>query len=195
MTEPVSLDLVKMHLRVIDVAEDALILSYVQAAREWVEHRTGHILVPRTVTQVFDHFPTWRTYNGLTNQIYRLTGSFLELNFQPVVSVAGIAYTDMAGIARTLTDYTMTLGRAPFRLYQSQMSGWPITLPNSGVVVTYAAGYVPGEEPKALIQAMILLVGHWFENRESVTIDMRGIPTEIPLGVESLCDNFRQVGL
>ena len=60
------------------------------------------------------------------------------------------------------------------------------------VTVTYTAGYAAGEEPQSLIQAMLLLVGHFYANREAVTLGgTSSAPQEVPLAVESLCNQHR----
>src|SRR3546814_11207118 len=64
-------------------------------------------------------------------------------------------------------------------------------LRNGYATVTYTAGYAPEEVPVALVQAMLLLIGHSFSNREAVSVGNTG--REIPLGVESLCIRHRPV--
>lgn len=43
-----------------------------------------------------------------------------------------------------------------------------------------------GRVPKKFMQAMLLLVGHWYENREAVQAARRSVILELPLGVRSL---------
>jgi uncharacterized phiE125 gp8 family phage protein len=166
--EPVSLSTAKAHLRVTDDSEDALIESLIVAAREWVENYTGHILVRRMVSQAFNGFD-----------------SYFELYHRPVVDVDPIAYTDGDGAPQTLADFAQTTGRYPFRVYPDEQ---PSTEDNSSVILTYEAGYAEGEEPQALIQAMLLLIGHWWTTRSSVTENPRH---EVPMAVHSLCDQYR----
>ena len=168
--EPVSLATARAHLRVLDDNEDALIESYIRAAREWVENYTGHILVRRTIEQPFR--------NGFS--------TYFELFHRPVVSVASIGYTDTDGAAQTLADFAVTTGSYPFRVYPDTQ---PSIRTNSMVTVTYTAGYAEGEEPQALIQAMLLLIGHWHAHRESVVIGETA--NEVPMAVESLCNQYR----
>ena len=166
--EPVSLATAKAHLRITDDSEDTLIGHYIRAAREWIENYTGHILVRRPVTQMFDRF-----------------SPYLELHKRPVASVEEIAYTDTDGIAQTVADYAQTTGRYPFRLYPDEL---PSIQTYSTITVTFTAGYAEGEEPQALVQAMLLLIGHWFTTRAGVTEEARH---EVPLAVYSLCAMHR----
>jgi uncharacterized phiE125 gp8 family phage protein len=166
--EPVSLATAKAQLRVLDDSEDALICGYIRAAREWVENYTGHILVRRSISQAFNGF-----------------SSYLELYHRPVIDVGSIAYVDADGADQTLADFAVTTGRYPFRVYPDEQ---PSIEDNSSVIVTYEAGYAEGDEPQALIQATLLLIGHWYGNREAVT--ERSI-NEVPFAVRSLCDQYR----
>src|SRR3546814_18653480 len=74
-------------------------------------------------------------------------------------------------------DFTVNL--ATGRVYASQ---WPAIGRNGYATVTYTAGYAPEEVPVALVQAMLLLIGHSFSNREAVSVGNTG--SEIPLGVD-----------
>ena len=49
---------------------------------------------------------------------------------------------------------------------------------------------LPGDDVKA---AMLLLIGHWYANREAVNIG--NITTEIPFAVEALLQPYRIYGL
>lgn len=169
MAEPVTLADAKAQLRVLDTSEDALITSYIVAAREYVENLTGLILVQREVTETRERF-----------------GQFLQLNWRPVVSVDPIDYADSDGNAATFADFLPSLYRA--RVYP--LASFPSVQNNSEISITYTAGYAEGEAPQSLVQAILLLVGHWFANRETVT---RETVNEVPFAVEALCDQHRAV--
>src|SRR3546814_13092774 len=87
--------------------------------------------------------------------------------------------SDVCSSDLPFTDFTINL--ATGRVYASQ---WPAIGRNGYATVTYTAGYAPEEVPFALVQAMLLLIGHSFSNREAVSVGNNG--SEIPLGVESL---------
>lgn len=170
--EPVSLPVAKAHLRVTDTSEDALIGNYIVAARQWVENHTGHILMRRPMTQTFSEFY-----------------SYLELHYRPVASVTSIAYTDSAAAAQTLLPAVLltTADGYPYRI--RPVSSWPSILTYSPVTVTFVAGYAEGTQPYALIQAMLLLIGHYYDVRAGVNVG--NIVSEVPLAVTSLCDQYR----
>lgn len=174
-SEPVSLDQAKAQLRVTDDSEDALICGFIRAAREYVENYTGRVLVRRAFTETFDSF-----------------GNYLELLRRPFVSVDEVAYTDTDGAAQTVASYAVMSGAWPLRVYPAYGESWPAIRSNTEITATYTAGYGLGEEPQALVQAILLLVSTWFANREAVSDRPAN---EIPFAVQSLCDQHRVPGL
>ena len=166
MAEPITTAEAKAHLRVTHTDEDSVIDRFIVTAREWVETRSGHILVQRSLTQ---SFAKWTP--------------FLELFYRPVVDVTGIAYTDADGADQTLADYAQTTDRYPFRIYPDDR---PAIAENSTIVVTFTAGYAPGDEPQLLIQAMLVLIAGMYGNRGS-------IPQETADTAGALCDKLAAV--
>lgn len=64
---------------------------------------------------------------------------------------------------------------------------WPQTYTREDAVrVTWAAGYGPAatDVPAAIRQAMLLMIGHWFENREASVVGVS--VTDLPMAVNSL---------
>lgn len=170
--EPVDLQTAKQHLRIVDdTSEDELIAGYIQAAREWFENHTGHILVQREITQTFDRF-----------------AGYLELHQRPIVSVDEIAYTDTDGAAQTVASFVTTGLRYPLRVYPAHSEAWPSTRTNTLVEVTFTAGYAEGEVPQRAVQAILLLVENWFRNRGAVSA---GPVNEVPFAVQALADQMR----
>lgn len=169
MAEPVSLETAKLHLRVFDASEHALLEVYIRAARQWVEEFTGHIISPRSFVERFD---AW--------------GDYLTLYRQPVTAVA-VTYDgiDEDDDQIAFTGFEWSLGQHPMRIYPA--TSFPSLRPNGYITVTYTAGYASGV-PDALVQATLLLVGHFFSTRSGVSIDS---PEEVPLAVRSLCTPFR----
>lgn len=174
--EPLTTDEAKAHLRVTDDSEDALIYSYIQAARQWVENYTGHILVQRTVV---DAFSAW--------------GNFLTLRNQPITvgdptPTLTVDYIDSDGNEVEYTGRVIRDQRYPWMVFPANGSTFPTLGTNGTITVTYTAGYTEGSVPQPLVQAMLLLIGHWFSMRSSVS----EVPLqEAPLAVTSLCRPFR----
>jgi uncharacterized phiE125 gp8 family phage protein len=172
MPEPVSLDEAKAHLGVESGDWDTLIERLITAAREWVENYTGLVLVRRQMTQQFDTF-----------------GAYLALWRRPVVSIDGLSYFDVNGAEQTYSGAVERLNRFPVRIYPAAGTGWPSLSSDGGdVVVTYTVGCAAGEEPRTLLQAILLLVAHWFAHREAGAADDA---SEVPFAVTALCDQHR----
>lgn len=165
----------KAHVRRTDTSEDTIITAYLNAAIQWVENYTGHLLTQR---EIEDAFPFW--------------GEYLTLRHQPITvgeptPTFTIEYTDEDGNDAELTDYILRDQRYPWYVYPSE-SGFPTLGENGTVLVTYTAGYEAGEVPVALNQTVLLLVGHWHAFRSAV---YDASLQEVPLAVESLCRPYR----
>ncbi|HEY7768013.1 head-tail connector protein, partial [Longimicrobium sp.] len=155
----------KAHLRVTDDSEDELIAGLITAAREVVEGRTWLALPIRTVEYTTDAFPS---------------RGFIELPYPPLVSVESVTYVDAAGVEQTLggSVYEMDAASRPGRVRLAYGQSWPAVRHGGSVVVRYVAGFALGAEPGALVQAMLLLIGQLYENRENGSI---------PAAVQSMC--------
>lgn len=74
------------------------------------------------------------------------------------------------------------------RVHLNYGKSWPSTTlrPANAVCVTFVAGY--GDDstdvPQKFRSAMLLLIGHLYENREAVVTGV--VPTKVPIGVEAL---------
>lgn len=172
MAEPITLATAKLHCRVSDASEDLYITGLIPAARGWVENYTGHILMQRDFTEHRDSF-----------------GRHLELTRRPIVEVTEIAYTDSDGATQTYADFVASIDRLPARIYPALNGWWPTLGTNGTVSITYTAGYEAGQEPPELLHAMLLLIGWWHGQRE--TVNVGNAATEVPFGVRALCDLYR----
>jgi uncharacterized phiE125 gp8 family phage protein len=182
--EPIDLDEAKRQCRVDLDDEDALIQSYLVAAREYIENITGRQLNTATWDLGLDGFPYW-----------------IDVPKAPLRSVTSITYTDTAGVTQTLassgykvigavgTNVSPTAPRG--RIEQAYAAYWPIVRGESGnVTVRFVAGYGNASQvPQALKQAMLLLIGHWYRNREPVSIG--NIVTPLPMSVDALLGPYR----
>jgi len=179
--EPLTATEAKAHLRVDYSTDDTLIASLIVAAREYVEQITGRALL----TQTWDLF------------LDRFSGREIDIPCSPLISVTSVKYIDTAGSEQTLStdDYTV-------RTYSSHYgevglnfdADWPSTRRiEDAVYIRFVAGYgaTSASVPQAIRQAMLMLVGHWYENRESVVIGGRITATEVPMAVTALLQPHR----
>jgi len=142
-----------------------------------------------------------QTWRALVTQTWDLcldawpTDAFIELPYPPVQSVTSITYTDADGIVTTLptTEYGVDTAADPGRVTLKYGKSWPgVTLGTvNPIVVRFVAGYGAAVTvPYLLKQAMLFLVGHYYENREAVTFQT-GAPVRVPLAVESILLLYR----
>jgi len=159
--EPVTLAEAKLHLKVDTDADDDLITSLIVAAREICEAETWRRLYAGTEVEKFDYFPA----NG-----FRLTWS-------PLRAVTSIQYVDTNGDTQTLSAdyYDVDTTSEPGRITLAYDYSWPSTRSqHHAITVTYTSGYASSSSvPDALKAAMKLLIGTWYDNRESVVVGQR----------------------
>lgn len=181
--EPVSLAEAKAHLRVDIADDDALITALITAARSHIEQiaRPKLAMITQTWEYIADEWPTEDT---------------LELRPYPLQSVTSIKYTDVDAVEATYSSsyYLVDTYSTPGRLRLKSTASWPTTKLRelNGVVVRFVAGYgaAAGAVPVQLRQAILLLVGHWYENREPVlTTGM--MASSLPFAVDALLRNWR----
>lgn len=177
--EPIDLDEAKAHLRVDHTSEDSIITILIQAARETVEKHTNRSLITQTRVMKLDDFPFFDT---------------IRLTHGPVQSLTSITYDDEAEANQTLAsinywvDYDSDICRVVVK------ESWPSTYdkPNA-VQITYDAGY--GDDstdvPAPLRQAMFLILGHLYENRQQVIVSGGASGAlEIPFGASVLMSPY-----
>lgn len=173
------------HLRVDGYGESpahpdaAMISALVTAAREFVEDHCGIAVSPCQ----------WRyTLPTLADPI--------RIPMGPVRSVDQVTYLDNDGVRQVLSPslYEVTTDELIVRGWQEiypNYRAWP-----DSVHVEFTAGYTdslsPNDDPVPLRikQAVLLIVGHLYENREQSVIGT--IVAELPLGVWALLRPFRR---
>ena len=154
-TEPLTLLDVRQHLRLPDdPAEADQLLGLIRTARIHCEQYTRRALAEQTLETYYDRFP----------------GSGpIALPCPPLVSVVEIGYTDSSGLETILpaADYLVDTTCEPGRVLPAYDMAWPVftPYPTAAVRIRFVAGFTDLSEP--IRQALQLLVGHWYENREA----------------------------
>lgn len=184
---PVSLDEARSHLRRDDEDDDSLITALIIAATSHLDGYSG-ILGRALLTQ------TWRL------DLDRFPCGPIKLPLPPLQTVEAITYYDEGDQARSLDIDTCIIHAGPHGMVELEPGlVWPtISDRRNAVTVTFVAGYGDPPEgqdvspvPAAIRHAMLLLIGHWYENREAVNIG--NIVSELPLAVNSLLAPYRIV--
>lgn len=169
---PVTLANIKLHLKIetAETDDDTLITTLISAATTVCQEFQHRSYVTQTRILYFDRFPL-----------------MFSVPYPPLISVTSIQYVDTDGDTQPLdTDqYRVDIGNQPGRITEAYNVSWPATRDiTNAVVLTYSAGYGTAAEVPDVIKAAIkLLVGHWYEHRESVS----DIPLHVvPQAVENL---------
>lgn len=164
-TLAVTLAAAKEYLRILHDDEDAAIERLIAAATSHAETMTGRLIAAQT----------WE---------YRLPsfGGAIAIEKGPVASITSVTYRDGDGVDQVLasTAYALAIDEDPQQLLAT--GEWPAGA--SAVRVRYAAGFAESDPVLAAIrQAILMLVGHWFDNRSTAAA---GTTTEIPLSFDAL---------
>ena len=176
----ISLDEAKNHLK-IDVdcnTDDDLILSLIETAHEVAEKYCDIYIGSQTVAMLMDR---------LGASIYGLY-YLLEVPKYPINSITKVEYKDENGEYQTLesTKYEVDIVSNPARIYFYETPVYSYNYLNN-LKITFNAGYT--ELPYAIKAAMMMIIGHLYENRQDVVTGT--IATEIPNGSKYLMDNFK----
>lgn len=174
-TEPVTATEAKLHCRVDHSTEDDIFTRLIETARVTCEAISGRAFITRTYTAKLDCFPPTK----------------FEVPYPPLATITSIKYTDENGNQSTYSsaNYIVDTNSEPGRVALKSSADWPsVTLQDiNGVEIIYTAGYgVAADVPDQYKQAMLLLIGHLYENRESVVVGQGVSMAQVPQAVEWL---------
>jgi uncharacterized phiE125 gp8 family phage protein len=168
--EPVSVATAKTYLRVDGSDDDALITSLIKAAREKAEELTRRAFITQTWDMSFNEWPSdWRL------KVYR----------PPLQSITSVKYLDSDNVEHTWTDYTVDIASEPGVIILESLPS--ASLRRSGAItVRFVAGYgaAGSNVPERINNAILALVAHWYENRESL---------DVPAGLKAVFMSERAV--
>jgi uncharacterized phiE125 gp8 family phage protein len=176
-TEPITLAEAKTHCRIDGNEEDSFINGLITSAREYSEGYQNRAYVTQTLEQTFDRWPCFP----------------VDIPRPPLVSVASVKYfgTNNAEYVLGTDKYFVDVDSEPGRIALNYSVTLPTTTlrPINAVKIRYTAG--ASSVPKKFKQAMFLLIGYWFENREAA--QQGTLSREIMFSVHSLLDQDRVV--
>jgi len=190
--EPITVDEAKHQCRVDGSHDDAYLSALCTVAREHVEQQTRLALMPQTWEQYADAWPTYRPWS--------MGGSQFVLKQWPVVSVVSVTYRTADEIQKTFDPaaYLLATGARPARLVLKAGQAWPGDLLSAAdpITVRFTAGYESDTLiPQSIKHAMLLIIGHLYENREQVVIGAGLAAAKIPFGVDQLLASYRSYRL
>lgn len=155
--EPLSLADARSFLRVEHDADDAIIAALVSAARNHVEALTRCALIAQTWRLVLDRWPD---------------SGRIKPRIGPLRSLAAVRVFNAAGEASAIDPETFVIDRAAGVI---AAPGWSLPAPGRGVAgieldIETGFGESPSDVPPKLLQAIRMLVAHWYENRGLIAI-------------------------
>lgn len=183
--EPLTLAEAKLHGRIDGDDESAWLAMAIRAAREMIEgpRGAGIAMAAARWRLALDEFPC---------------GEEIRVPLGPVLSIDRIAYRDAAGDMQVLapTRYQWRAGELEARVKPAYGLAWPVTHEGyDAVELTFTAGF-PGTDATppdfsgvdpALKIAMLMLIRHWDEHRETAG----ELSTEIPFGFTRIVNGYR----
>jgi len=175
-SEPVSLADAKLHLRVDDTTEDTLITSIIVAARQFTEKYLNRSLITQTWNLYLDALP-----------------SEIQVMYGDIQSFTSVKYYDSDNAEQTLSDalYDEDLISNPARITRTTDQTYPeVFVRTNAINIEYIAGYGDAVNvPDSIKSAMLLIIGHLYENRQNVIIGHAAVV--LPKGAEYLLDQYR----
>ena len=216
--EPITLEEAKRHLRVDLTFEDDDIETWITAARQDAEDFQGRAWITQTWMLTLDHFPGWcfcERRDGRCNHHRQFDGMAIKVPRPPLQSINFIKYLGMTNALDPNFDsdydpatglhtmnpaiYQVDTQSTPGRIAPITTSLWPyiripqINIQLNAVQIQFKAGYgdAATDLPKTSWgKAVLLALGHYWENRSSVLTGTRAAAIEVP-GFRALLERDR----
>ena len=168
-----TLNEVKNYLKVDTSADDTLITTLLQSAREVAERYLNQALITQTITEKLD----------------RLNNPIIYLSVSPVIAVSSFQYNDGVNSVQTYNaaNYVVDTFLKPGRLALAYGATWPTLYGNiNDVTIVYTAGYgaAASNVPMQIRQAILMMIADAYDNREDYV-------KKLPTASEYLLDQYR----
>jgi uncharacterized phiE125 gp8 family phage protein len=182
IAEPVTVAEAEAQLRIPAGTDTANLTRYIKAARSYWEARTGRTAHEQTLEMVLSEWPA--------------CGGIVLPRATPLIEIVSVIYADGSGTPTTWadTDYIEDTYETPGRLVLAYGASWPsfVPYPVSPIRIRYRAGLATGSPPVEvdadIKQAVLLLVGVMYENREAVQVSDSSMISQLVIkyGLEDL---------
>lgn len=165
-------------MRVSHADEDAYITTLIGAAVSHIDGQgaLGRAMITQTWAQYVPQAPGW-----------------VRLTMTPFQALTSVKYYDEAGALQTATldDFEAWLDGDFVRVKPKEDREWPTAdVRPDAIVITYTAGFgdTAADVPAGLRHAILMLVSHWYENREAASETKLN---DVPMAVDALIGNQR----
>lgn len=172
--EPVDIDLVRKHCRVDSDYDDDLLLTYSQAARDWVERWLNRALITQDLAYVLSPQPLYGQTPLVPQNPWLILPYYgyavglnrpVALPRSPCQSLTGVKWGAIDDLQPADTgQYVLNAEVDPARVAVDP------AITSRSLQFTFKAGY--GDDgtfvPAGIRQAILLLTAHFFENRGDV---------------------------
>lgn len=168
---PITLIEAKVHLRVEHDLENDLIEGLIAAATDRAEGFLNRKIPSQKVRE------TWNDWNEL--RCIQNGKQYLELTAAPVQSIELFNYLPCGKeipVEITSDEYRVNMTDLLTTIAMKGNASFPTeTVEFAGITVEYTVGYAAiGKVPKAIKQAMLLMIGTWYDCRDD---SVRNLPT------------------
>ncbi|MBN2842832.1 MAG: phage gp6-like head-tail connector protein [Sedimentisphaerales bacterium] len=150
---PVSLSEVKEHLRIIGNDEDNVLSLYLKTAIDYCENFEGSCLTEKNVTAYYPYFL-----------------AYMALPLSPAVLISSVKYNDGSGnlVLYNGEKRLDSVANPSYIYFPESLPVVSTDYPNS-VEISYITGRGERMIEDRIKQAILLLVGHYYENREATS--------------------------
>jgi uncharacterized phiE125 gp8 family phage protein len=176
---PITLEEVKAQLRVEHDDDDTILTRLIDVAVAYTDVRGA--LGQAMITQ---KWAQWINANPPQN---------VSLILGPVQNVTAVKYYDTDGVLQTddINNYQVFGTDFATVISPKDSFTWPVSQQRSDAIkIEYEIGY--GDEitnvPQTIRHALMLLIGHWYDNREQTGVDEL---SNIPFGYEEMLNLHR----
>tara|TARA_R110002020_G_scaffold58135_4_gene159575 strand:+ start:285 stop:860 length:576 start_codon:yes stop_codon:yes gene_type:complete len=176
-TDILTLAEAKAHLKVDTTADDTLITTLIKSATQSAEQFTNMYFITTDVKQYCD---TWTDVQTLYKS--------------PVQSINVIKYYDNDNTLQTLASsvYLLDDKSKPARVTTDVDQNFPTLADRTNAIeVRYDVGFgdAASDVPEIIKQAVLLIIGNWYANRESVITGRT--TTEMPLSSQYILGQYK----
>jgi len=179
-TTPVTLTEVKDQLRVEHTDDDTFINRLINVAVAYtdVQGALGHAMITQKWGQWVDSTPP----------------QTVKLLLGPLIAVTAVKYYDTDGVLQTdtLSNYEIFGTEFSTTIGPKEGFAWPVTQDRPDAIrIEYTIGYgsATTDIPETLRHALMMLIGHWYDNRETTMMDEL---SNVPYGFDALMDMHRR---